>query len=96
MTSRAFDIRRNWPTHPIPMSCDTPFVCAETRHCQPDTVISQNIGIVLNRAAVAGVSGLPGAVRYALFVDDDFVGVRNHSTSRSRVALPFAKLSSDS
>ena len=33
---------------------------------------------------------------YALFVDDDLVGVRNHSTSRSRVALPFAKLSSDS
>ncbi|MDT7761786.1 MAG: fatty acid CoA ligase FadD9, partial [Mycobacterium sp.] len=25
-----------WPTHPIPMSCDTPFACPGSPHCQPD------------------------------------------------------------
>jgi hypothetical protein len=33
MTRRAFDTNRRSAAHPIPMSCDTLFVCPETRHC---------------------------------------------------------------
>jgi hypothetical protein len=28
----------------IPMSCDRVFLCPATTHCQPDSVISQDIG----------------------------------------------------
>jgi hypothetical protein len=34
MTKRAFDTSRRWAAQPIPMSCDTLFVCPETRHCR--------------------------------------------------------------
>ena len=34
MTRRAFDTRRQSDAQPIPMSCDTLFVCPGTRHCR--------------------------------------------------------------
>ena len=63
MTRRAFDTRRPSTGHPMLMSCDTLFVCPETKHCtchrvhrirEPGLVLAEKpVGVSIARSYMA-------------------------------------------